>query len=251
MRTRWHHLHCPQPASRRSSPTSIPSSSTSVTWSAPSMDGSPRDPGGVRGHDEGLHPLGGAGRHRQLGDPVGVEHERRGAVQLPAAGGAARLDRGRVRVPASVRPGQRERPRLTLARHRAEEAAALLGVTAGGHDGHELRGGREERRGVADVAELLHDDRQLDRGGPAAPVLGRDGETGPVQAAQGLPQVRRVVVVVDDGAEVGRRALLGQHGRGRLLEAQLVLVELEVHLPPPRRTTLSDHASYPLATCRH
>ena len=45
----------------------------------------------------------------------------------------------------------------------AEEPAPLLRVTARGDERRELRGGGQERGGVADVAELLEHDRQLDR----------------------------------------------------------------------------------------
>jgi hypothetical protein len=108
----------------------------------------------------------------------------------------------------------------------------LLAVSAGGHHRHELRGGGQERRGIADVAELLEHDGQLDRGGADAAVLVRNGQPGPVEAGQGGPQAAAVVLAVEDLAQVRRRAFLGQDlGHGGL-ETQLVVVEGEIHPSP-------------------
>ena len=152
-----------------------------------------------------------------------VEDEHAGPVSIGHKIVGPGLERRRTALPARGNSGEPALPLLIAPRVTDEQAR---------------RGVGQERRGRAGVAQLLAQDRQLDRPQAQSPVLLGDGDPGPAQLADLAPE--RVVVAARLGclAHLGQRGALGQHLAGGLLDRPLLVVEAEVHR---RRRSLAWH----------
>ena len=168
------------------------------------------------GDNEQPHAVVDSSRDCELVGRVAVEHVVLGPIQPPAPTGVPghHTEVGGRGTAGATRRGQR--PRGSPARDRTEEAGLLLGCPRVAHDGHELRGGREEGTRGDDAPELLDDDPQLDEAQPHASLVGRHGETGPAELDHVLPERVGGLTALDDGAHEPDRALAceeGAHGR--------------------------------------
>jgi hypothetical protein len=103
----------------------------------------------------------------------------------------------------------------------------------------ELRARGEEWPRCRGVAEFLEDDGLIDPGHAKAADFGGECECGPVEAGEGVPEVGRVVALVDDPSHVGGRTLFVEDLADSPLELALVVVEFEVHASQPRSRVIS------------
>ena len=187
------------------------------------------------------------GRDGQLVGGVTVEHVVLGSLEAPAVPGRSgrHTEVGGRRAAGAARRGQGAGD--ATVRDGAQEAGSLLRRARVAHDGHELRGGREEGAGGDDAPELLHDHPQLDEPEPHASVVGGHRETGPAERDHVLPERVSGFVALDGGPHHADRALAGQeraHGRAQRL---LLLCELQLHpsvaarRAPPARAPAPGH----------
>ena len=171
------------------------------------------------------------------------------------AGASAPRPAGDARVPrVRLGSGQRERPRPTLGRHRRRG-------TAGAARRHRSRRrpartawwspgtawGRRRSRAARARSPARRRRRRRRR---ASTGMARPGQSSAHEVSH---RSARVVAVVDDGAQVRRRALLGQDlGRCR---SGGPAGPRRTRSPPLRlpvlRMVLSKHAKFPLASCAH
>ena len=140
---------------------------------------------------------------------VAAEHDHLGGV---AVGHEPRL----AVLEDAERPAQ-------LAGGDAGQPARLLLLAAGGLEHQAGRRVGEERQRRQRVAELLHQDDQLDRAEPLAAVLLGDEDAGPAQLAELVPGGVVVVAALGELAHVLELEALGEQVLGGALDRVLVV----------------------------
>ena len=135
---------------------------------------------------------------------------------------------GRVGRPAGL--GQGQRPRDRARGHLGEEALPHRVVAGLADRGGELADGRDERAGRVGAAELLDDDRELDRPEPEPTERLGDGQRRPAQLDHVLPQRLGHGAVLDDGAHQAHRALALEDGAHPVAQVVLLGGEVQLHV---------------------
>src|SRR5207247_658867 len=138
-------------------------------------------------------------------------------------------------------PAVPERDRSTkLAGRKRRQVALSLLIARGRLERERGERVREDRPGHERVAELLHQNHELDRPEPLAAVLLRDEKTGPVEVADLSPEiVAQGVVGRGESANLLRVEARGEKVPRRRLEHLLLVCQIEVHLNFGRPSTLS------------
>ena len=111
----------------------------------------------------------------------------------------------------------------------AGQPALLLLVRARELEREPRRGVRQERHRRQRVAELLHQDHELDDAEPLAAVLLVDEDAGPAELGHLLPGVVVVAARLGELAHALRLEARGEQLVGRPLDRLLVVREVEVH----------------------